>query len=146
MGLPKTYRAYEMLFGPNVAVDTREIEYMLTFKDTERLLIFDRANVAVELNKRVEQFKAFKRLYHLELSIQPDSYEAIDLTRFLQRLPALKVANFRADGLTPEQFDEFVRRQKVPKGWRLHVSPKGISYTRNTKNAKDGEASDIIFD
>lgn len=129
LGLPDHYKAYEVLFGGVVDVTTEDIEYILTWKSVERLLIFDRSNAAYELSQRITP-KTFRNLGLLEMNIQRDTYKKIDVTIFLKKLRSLKIANFRASALTQEEFDEFVRLQKVPRGWKLYVNPKWISYQR----------------
>lgn len=129
VGLPANYKSYEVLFGAAMDVTTDHINYILTWKSVERLLIFDRSNVAYDLSQRIN-YKSFRNLGWLELSIQRDSYKKIDVTVFLKQLRSLKVANFRASALNQDEFDEFVRMQKVPRGWKLNVNPKWISYQR----------------
>lgn len=129
LGLPANYKGYELLFGNAVDVSTNEIDYILTWESAERLLIFDRSNIAYVLSQRIT-YKTFRNLGLLELNIQRDTYKIIDVNVFLRNMRSLKVANFRASALTQEEFDEFVRWQKVPGGWKLSVNPKWISYQK----------------
>lgn len=130
LGLPNTYRTYEIHFD-NIAVEIKEIEHILAFELVEKLLIFDQANVIGHLIERIEQLKQLHHLHHLGLSIVPASYAQIDVTVLLTQLPSLKIAHFHASALSDEQFYEFVRKQDVPKGWHLQVNHKWIAYTKN---------------
>lgn len=129
LGLPANYKGYELIFSGAVDVTSNDIDYILTWKSVERLLIFDRSNAAYELSQRIN-YKTFRNLGWLELNIQRDTYKKIDVNVFLKQFRSLRIANFRASALTQEEFDEFVRMQKVPKGWKLQVNPKWISYQK----------------
>lgn len=129
LGLPNTYRSYELHFD-HIAVDIEEIEHIVDFKLVEKLLIFDHANVIGHLIARIDRLKQLHHLNHLGLSIVPGSYAEIDVTVLLTQLPSLKIAHFYASALSDEQFYEFVRRQNVPQGWHLQVNHKWIAYTK----------------
>lgn len=130
LNLPPNYTGYEVFLGKETTITSHEIDYILTWTNAERLLLGDRGNLAYELFKRIDELQAFKHLYKFELTIQRSSYQHINLIEFVKKLPLLKIAHFRATSLSPEEFNEFIHKQKAPEGWKMVVEHQWITYKR----------------
>lgn len=126
--LPLNYTGYEVFYGAGIAVSSTEIDYILSWTTAERLLIADRSDVAYDLYKRIGDFQRFKHLRQLGLTIHRQSYKKIDVSVFLNSLPALARAHFRATALTKEEFDEFVRQQLPPVEWKSKINGQFVSF------------------
>lgn len=69
-----------------------------------------------------------RRLAHLELSVQRESFANVDIGQFLLNLPALEYLTFAATHLSDSEFEEFVGKQPQVDGWRQSIGERRLYY------------------
>lgn len=126
-GVPKKYGEYTIYFAyfpPTV----ENINSIVSWEEAKSLRIVDRHSVAVRLLKRIDEFSKLKKLKELDLRIEPHSYDQVNVTAFIENLPALKEMVLTGNQMTEIELQDFKARNKLPWNWRLVMFAQSFYY------------------
>lgn len=119
LGLPHTYRIYIVRLSSNATATNEDLDYIVQWSNAEMLQISDasNSNIAYGLLQRLDAMKDLTQLKDIMLNIQRDSYKELNITLFLNRLPALKSARFYKNHLRKEERIYFMNHLTIPDNW-----------------------------
>lgn len=119
LGLPHTYRIYIVRLSSNATATNEDLDYIVQWSNAEMLQISDasNSNIAYGLLQRLDAMKDLTQLKDIMLNIQRDSYKELNVTLFLDRLPALKSARFYKNHLRKEERIYFMNHLTIPDNW-----------------------------
>lgn len=130
-GLPLHYAGYSIVSDVSVNVTEAELDYIVQWKNAQRLHILDRSDVGYGLLQRIYHLKELKYLSNLTVNVQRKSYKLFTVKTFLTQLESLKQAMFVARELNRYEFKEFVKRLPNVQDWTLKIKGRWISYVKN---------------
>lgn len=126
-GVPRNYRGYSIYYS-YLPPTTENINSIFSWKEAKSLRILDRHSVIVRLLQRIDEFSKLKQLHSLDLCIEPHTYDLVNITQFIGKLPALKEMVFTGNRLTEIQLQHFKRKNKIPWNWRLVMFAQSFYY------------------
>lgn len=130
-GLPAHYAGYSIVTDVPVNVTDAELDYIVQWKRTQRMHIFDRSDVGYGLLQRIDQLKQMKRLATLTMKVQRKSYKRFTVRPFLTELESLRRATFVAKQLKRSEFKEFVANLPTVDDWTFKVDGRWVFYVKN---------------
>lgn len=133
-GIPKNCGLYSINYDSASIPIAENIDSILQWNEMETLTIYDQHNVTGSLLERIDEMSKLPKLTTLILSIQPQSYDQVNVTRFIKKLPKLKMIRFRAIDLTDEQLKVFYDKNPAPSRWRSRIEGNSIDYHIKTEN------------
>lgn len=110
-GLPITYERYYITFTDAVTVTEDDIDTILSWYKAKMIIARGGDDIAYELMLRIDDLSKLQALETLELSVQRLTHVKLQVTPFLEALPALKSIKFDVTALTVEEKNEFVDNQ-----------------------------------
>lgn len=142
-GIPDNYHIYNILINGDASFTTDDLDYILQWKRAQSLAITSESDVAVQLLRRISDFKEMKHLERLFVNTDRHSYKELNVSVFLEQLTSLQLAQFPGDLLSYEEIEDFVDIQKVPEGWRVDVIDKLIEFKKK-KQPKQIKENDLF--
>lgn len=142
-GMPDNYHIYNIRIDGDAKFTTDDLDSIFQWRNAQSLAIKSEGDVAVQLLRRIDDFKEMTHLERLFVYIERHSYRELNVTVLLEELPAMQLAQFPGDLLSYEEIDDFVKIQKVPDGWTVEVVDKLIEF-RKKKQPKQVKENDIF--
>lgn len=126
LGLPDSYANYRLqVHGSLSELSTADFNYIVQWKHIKELTIFDYfsyiSDAAYVLSQHVDKLAKCKQLTKIFLVLKRESFDKLQVKRFLKQLPALKMIQFLTTELEAEQIKIFIGRQNIPKNWTFQV-------------------------
>lgn len=134
-GIPSDYQTYSIQFVGTSSINTSDLDHILQWQEATTLIILEHCDLAYRLLQRPNEMKLMRRLRHLELSIQRESYAKVEIEEFFLNLPSLEYVTFAAIHLSSSEFDEFVSQQPQLVGWKQSVGDKRLYYEKIQNDA-----------
>lgn len=135
LGFPDNYKEYQIHHYNQSITTGADLDYMMQWRDAERIAIFDKSGVARQISQRVHDMQPLKNLEQLEFSINPS--DRLNVRLLLEELRKLRSVIFHGIAMTEEQLDAFVNAQDVADldEWDEYClqEPKEIHYYKRTQ-------------
>lgn len=130
LGMPTDYKEYYLGFIKEIVVGKEDIAYIFQWTNAKKLWIFGDNVIAFTLQQNLNKLKEFKSLADIFFDVSYDTYMKLRVKPFMDTLPLLTKATFRALSITDGQFGMFVKSQTVPTGWKCIVDNKQYQCSR----------------
>lgn len=112
LGFPDNYREYHVTYYDNLYATEADIDYMLTWKNSIRIEMFDVNNTIPRmLLERINEMKDMQHLERLAFNINRNQF--LDVRPFLKELPTLQSISFYGASMSDEELEEFIYRQDI---------------------------------
>lgn len=118
LGMPADYKEYYLGFIKDVEFGKDDVQYIFQWTNAQKLWIFGENVIAFTLQQQLNKLKEFKSLDDIFFDVSYGTYMKLRVKPFMDTLPMLNKANFRAQAITEGQFGMFVKSQTVPTGWK----------------------------
>lgn len=128
--VPKDYKDYQIYYLRSATPTEENINSIGQWTEAERIEIIDRADVAVNLCKHIDEVSGLKNLSKLILHMRAKSYKQINVAAFMEKLVGLKTISFRGGDMTNEQMKEFEVKNEIPLNWRSKLVRQFILYQK----------------
>lgn len=133
VGLPDDYHSYDLEFLAGASISADDYAHIFTWTSTMQIQIYDNADVANELARRVHELTPLKKLQILKLRLHLATSDQLQVRSFIEKVRGLLILDFQIKGFTKVQATQFMSRQKgIPYGWRgvLYMQMTSIMYSK----------------
>lgn len=116
LNLPSDYLEYNIVFN-KVEITEADMDYILQWRQATSLIVYDQSDFIYKLSQRIDEFKEFKDLKSFSFDLQLESYEKFKLQSILNGPQSLESVNIYRSSLRPNEFSEFVQKNKYVFKW-----------------------------
>lgn len=127
-GVPKRHIDYNICYVYPAKPTAENIDSILSWKQAEKLSIFDYGDVTISLTKRSTELGGLSRLSQLSLYVQNTTYKEVNVGAFIENLPSLYQIEFRCNSMSLEQMEDFRARNTIPSTWQAQTLSQSIRY------------------
>lgn len=117
---PIDYKSY-LLQWDTANVSDNEIQHVLKWTNARRLYIFGENAIAIKIQQFPNKLEEFKNLETIFVGLWSSTYSELRAHVFINSIKSLQRITFQVEGLTMDEFDEFVQNQTAPNGWKCGV-------------------------
>lgn len=130
-GLPRNYSVYLIRFIETAIPTVDNINSILQWKAAEFLILDDINCVFVlGLLERIDEMAQMTKLGSLQFTVLRHTYKKIDVVRFIENVPSLKMVEVVTnDKLNCTEREEFIAKNPAPKNWRITDEQYVIVYS-----------------
>lgn len=119
--LPSDYKAYSLAVS-NVNVTVEDIDFIFQWTNARRLHFIGESAIPLQLQQQPSKLKELKNVERLMLIITSETYGELRIQSFIESLKSLELITILPSlKLYAEEFEEFVKNQIVPNGWKCAV-------------------------